>query len=412
VFVASLILLAWGALAKHSLRPTRHDLQMCAASGLLLWLGGNGLVSWAEKRAESAHAALLVSSLPLWTTTLESILDRRAPTLRLLGALAIGMSGVTVLNFPVLRHGSSSDVIASAALLLAVASWGIGSIMLKRRPITLAGEVSSGYQLLFGSVFLLAAAWLSGEPRPHPTPDAWWAWGYLHLGSHRVHVVREGAAVTPVHGSRRMRTNPVIAVLLGVDLASASRPDDPGPELVLLGVAECFTNSEGGCPALTGYLVHSHRLQDPPGHTDDCDRTRRRVYWRFRKDPHDRTPRRTVQGHRSNRRRWNGEVFSPNIPNPGVKPLSNLSHWRDPDTVGTVSSRSPGGSLANAKHRHDLRRRRRRRSAVHRDGIRRWRFSRLGSDRAMSIDSAIDVTIEILEGLSRGHTKQASSIGT
>ena len=97
VFVASLILLTWGALARKPLRPTRNDIQMFAASGLLLWLGGNGLVSWAEKRAESAHAALVVASLPLWTTTLESFLDRRPPTLRLLGALAIGMSGVAVI---------------------------------------------------------------------------------------------------------------------------------------------------------------------------------------------------------------------------------------------------------------------------------------------------------------------------
>lgn len=245
VFVASLILLTWGALAKHSLRPTRHDLQMCAASGLLLWLGGNGLVSWAEKRAESAHAALLVSSLPLWTTTLESILDRRAPTLRLLGALAIGMSGVMVLNVPVLRHGSSSDVIAIAALLLAVVSWGVGSIMLKRRPITLAGEVSSGYQLLFGSVFLLAAAWLSGEPRPHPTPDAWWAWGYLVIFGSVIAFTSfvKALQLLPVHVvATYAYVNPVIAVLLGwLVLAERITPwTILGSVLVLLGVAGVF----------------------------------------------------------------------------------------------------------------------------------------------------------------------------
>ena len=59
VFVASLILLTWGALAKKSLRPTRNDVQMFIASGVLLWLGGNGLVTVAEKRAASGYAALL-----------------------------------------------------------------------------------------------------------------------------------------------------------------------------------------------------------------------------------------------------------------------------------------------------------------------------------------------------------------
>jgi len=245
VFVAGLILLTWGALAKKSLRPTRHDLEMFAASGLLLWLGGNGLVSWAEKRAESGHAALVVASYPLWATALESILDRRAPTLRLLGALAIGIAGVAVLNFPVLRHGSSADMVAVAALLVAVVSWGIGSVMQKRRPITLAGEVSSGYQLLFGSVFLLAAAWLSGEPRPHPTPDAWLAWGYLVIFGSVIAFTSfvKALQLLPVHiVATYAYVNPVIAVLLGWLILGERITSWTilGSVLVLLGVAGVF----------------------------------------------------------------------------------------------------------------------------------------------------------------------------
>jgi drug/metabolite transporter (DMT)-like permease len=244
-FVASLILLTWGALAKKSLRPTRNDIQMFLASGLLLWLGGNGLVSWAEKRVESAHAALLVASLPLWTTTLESFLDKRAPTLRLLGALAIGISGVAVLNFPMLRSGSRSDMVAIAALLLAVVSWGIGSVMQKRRPITLSGEVSAGYQILFGSVFLVAASLLSNEPRPHPTPDAWWAWAYLVVFGSVIAFTSfvKALQLLPVHVvATYAYVNPVIAVILGWLILNEriTHWTILGSALVLLGVAGVF----------------------------------------------------------------------------------------------------------------------------------------------------------------------------
>ena len=245
VFVASLILLTWGAIAKHSLRPTRNDIQMFAASGLLLWLGGNGLVSWAEKRAESGYAALLVASLPLFTTMLESVLDRRPPTLRLLGALAIGMSGIAVLNYPTLRQGNDADMLAAGALLLAVVTWGVGTTMQKRRPITLAGEVSSGYQLLFGSVFLLAAALLSGEPRPHPTPDAWLAWGYLVIFGSVIAFTSfvKALQLLPVHiVATYAYVNPVIAVLLGWLILGERITlwTILGSVLVLLGVAGVF----------------------------------------------------------------------------------------------------------------------------------------------------------------------------
>lgn len=245
VLVASLILLTWGALAKKSLRPSRNDVQMFIASGVLLWLGGNGLVTVAEKRAESGYAALLVATLPLWTTTLESILDRRAPTLRLVGSLVIGMAGIAALNFPVIRHGSHADLVACAILLLAVFSWGIGSVMQKRRPITLSGEVSSGYQLLFGSFFLLAAAWLTGEPRPHPTPEAWWAWAYLVVFGSVIAFTSfvKALQMLPVHVvATYAYVNPVIAILLGW-LILGERITSwtiVGSLLVLLGVAGVF----------------------------------------------------------------------------------------------------------------------------------------------------------------------------
>ncbi len=218
ILVAGLILLAWAALARRKLRPARTDLVVFASSGLLLWLGGNGLVTWAEQRAESGYAALLVGSAPLWTTIVESVVDRRTPTLRLIGALLIGLAGVGVLNYPVLRHGSSADILSAVALILAVMSWGLGSVFQKRRPVTLSGEANASYQLLFGCVALLTVSALVGEPRPTPTPAAFAAWGYLVIfGSviaftsfvKALQMLPVGVVMTYAY------VNPVIAVLLG-----------------------------------------------------------------------------------------------------------------------------------------------------------------------------------------------------
>ncbi len=218
ILCAALILLLIGVIMRRKLRPTRSDLVVFASSGVLLWLGGNGLVSWAEQRAESGYTALLVGSAPLWTTTLESILDRRRPTLRLLGALLIGLAGVAVLNYPVLRHGSRADIVSAVALLVAVVSWGSGSVFQKRRPVSLSGEANAAYQLLFGSVALLTVALIVHEPRPAPTPAALAAWAYLVIFGSVIGFTSFVKALKLLPVSVVMTyayVNPVIAVLLG-----------------------------------------------------------------------------------------------------------------------------------------------------------------------------------------------------
>lgn len=218
ILCAGAILLLIAALMRRRLKPTRADLLVFGSSGLLLWLGGNGLVSWAEQHAESGYTALLVGSAPLWTTALEAMLDRRRPTARLTGALLIGLAGVGVLNYPVLRHGSSGEVFAAFALLLAVVSWGSGSVLQKRRPVSVAGEVNAAYQLLCGSVALLAMAALTHEPLHAPASASIAAWVYLVIFGSVLGFSSFVKALQLLPVSMVMTyayVNPVIAVLLG-----------------------------------------------------------------------------------------------------------------------------------------------------------------------------------------------------
>jgi drug/metabolite transporter (DMT)-like permease len=179
VITASIILISWAALARKGLRVGRRELGVLCVSGVLLWLGGNGLVCWAERSAESGYSALLIAALPLWVAIMESIIDRRPPTVRLIGALLVGLAGVAVLNGPVILAGSPQDLLAALALVGAAISWGIGAIFQRRKALSLEPEASSGYQQFFGGVGLLLAALIAGERHPSPVPAAWAAWGYL-----------------------------------------------------------------------------------------------------------------------------------------------------------------------------------------------------------------------------------------
>jgi drug/metabolite transporter (DMT)-like permease len=179
MIVAAVILLAIARIQKQRIIPTWSELFSLAAVGNLLWLGGNGLVLWAEQYVSSGFACLLVSSAPIWATIIELFIYKKTPTAILVFSLIVGFSGVAVLSVPSLRMGSSNDTFAVVSLLLSAICWALGSVFQSRRPVNLAPQVMSGYHQLaafFG--FSLVSSAL-GEPLPHPTTAAWLAWGYL-----------------------------------------------------------------------------------------------------------------------------------------------------------------------------------------------------------------------------------------
>ena len=59
ILAGSAILMTWARLKRERIRLNRPEFILLFFSGNLLWLGGNGLVTWAEMRASSGLAALL-----------------------------------------------------------------------------------------------------------------------------------------------------------------------------------------------------------------------------------------------------------------------------------------------------------------------------------------------------------------
>ena len=89
---AGLLILILARFGSRSLRPARADLPTLLGATVFLWMGGNGLVTWAETREESVYAALLIAATPIWTAIIEALLDRRRPSRRLALALVVGLS--------------------------------------------------------------------------------------------------------------------------------------------------------------------------------------------------------------------------------------------------------------------------------------------------------------------------------
>lgn len=243
--VAALALLGWNLLRRQRLRPTRREWATLVPAGLLMWVGGNGLVNWAERHADSGYAALLVGALPIWMVLMEAILDRKRPTYHLMGALVVGFAGLGVLTYPILQRSTGAGLAEAAALVLAPLCWGAGSIYQLRRPTGFGPTANSAWLQMVGCVGFVLVGWVLGEPRPTPTPAAWAAWGYLVAAGSIL------AFTSYLTALRRLPTslvttytyvNPVIAVFLGWIILDEpiTRWTIAGTALVLAGVAGAF----------------------------------------------------------------------------------------------------------------------------------------------------------------------------
>jgi len=218
VLVAGAILVLWGVLRKENVIPSRKDLLVLAASGLLFWIGGNGLVVLAEQRLDSGLTALIIASTPIWVALIESALDKKIPSALMIASLITGFGGIVILSYPVLVSGIRADLLSVLALFLASLSWSTGLVLQARRPVNLGRGVNSGYQQLFGGLFFTLIALLMREPLPTPTPQAWLAWGYLVLFGSIIAFTSFVTALQLLPASlvtTYAYVNPVIAVILG-----------------------------------------------------------------------------------------------------------------------------------------------------------------------------------------------------
>lgn len=240
---AILFVLAW--LAKQRLRPTRQELLVVAGAGLLLWTGGNGLLTWSEQRLHAGPAALVIATVPVWASLTEAYLDRRRLSLLLIVSLGVALLGVATLSVPFLTSGVRADALSMMALLLAALSWAAGTVLQSRRPVKLEIYSNAAYQTLFGALGILTVSLLLRESAPSPVAEAWIAWAYLIVfGSligftsylQTIRLLPLSVATTHTY------VNPVVAVVLGAILLSEPITTYTlvGTALVLLGVVGVF----------------------------------------------------------------------------------------------------------------------------------------------------------------------------
>lgn len=176
---AAVLLLAYALWAKMQVKVSVSDLWFLLWSGLILWIGGNGLILIAAQYAPSNYQALMIAASPIWANSLEAILNRKLPSPLLIVGLLVGLVGIGVLSVPKLSEPGHGSLLSFVLLVLAPMCWATGSVFTQRRNLQLEAIVVSGYQQLFGGLGFALVSPLLGEHWTNPTPAGWWALIYL-----------------------------------------------------------------------------------------------------------------------------------------------------------------------------------------------------------------------------------------
>ena len=163
--VSGLILYVWRKLAGDR-NPTARQWRSAVIVGLLLVLGGNGVVSWAEQHVASGIAALMVASIPLWIAILDAARPGGIkPDWKIALGLLIGFSGITLLitSSRGLNPADGRDIVGLFALLLAALLWSIGSIYGRDSDMPESSLLGTGIEMLGGAAGLMLVGTVSGE---------------------------------------------------------------------------------------------------------------------------------------------------------------------------------------------------------------------------------------------------------
>jgi drug/metabolite transporter (DMT)-like permease len=162
--IAGAILFTWRRLAGEPM-PSARQWRSAGIVGLLLLLGGNGLVSWAEQYVPSGATALIIGSIPIWLVLIEALRPGgvKPGRVAILG-LITGFIGIVILVGPLSLTGTEPlNPLGTAALLLAALLWAIGSIYSRSAELPGSALMTTGTQMLVGSLGLLAVSGLLGE---------------------------------------------------------------------------------------------------------------------------------------------------------------------------------------------------------------------------------------------------------
>jgi drug/metabolite transporter (DMT)-like permease len=176
--VAGSALLALARWMGDTVAPPPDEWRGLAAASLFNVTVWHVFVAYGLLFVPSGHASVLAFTMPLWAVLIDRLWFGERISRRSALALVLGVAGVFVLLGRGFAEVSQAPL-GAALVLVAAIGWAIGTLIQKKRRTSLMPVATAGWQILIGSLPMIAIMPLvEGVHWPQASAAAWIATAY------------------------------------------------------------------------------------------------------------------------------------------------------------------------------------------------------------------------------------------
>ena len=183
--VGGLLLFGLAIARRETLRIAPGQRLRLVISSLLSIVGFNLGTAFAQMAGSTSRAAIVTYSMPVWVVLIAWLMIGEKPDRTRQVAVLLGVLGLALLGIPLVHVDDSpaGPLFALAAGL----SWAIGTVFVKRYPISASAMVSTAWQLAIGATVSLTG-WMLWRAPAQPDVLAAYppTWFWIALAFHVV----------------------------------------------------------------------------------------------------------------------------------------------------------------------------------------------------------------------------------
>ena len=153
-FTAGCIMISIAYITKSNLKISKKEFKNICITAFFFLVYGNSVFVWALQFVDSGFGSLMASTNPLFVLIMMRIIDQKPMKKKSILGVVLGILGMVLLVSQEELTTSQNSLVGVLVMLTCVLSWSYGSIFVAKASLPKNFLVSTGYQMIFGGIFL------------------------------------------------------------------------------------------------------------------------------------------------------------------------------------------------------------------------------------------------------------------